>query len=112
LANGSEGNIVYAGYLIRFSLNAEVVNPSYIFAYTLSSHYWSWVNRMSRVGVQPNINAKEYGEMPLWLPDTRSAQEELVSKVEVIQTAQHALEDRCDQLKRFKRALFIEGLTS
>jgi len=103
LANGSEGNIVYAGYLIRFSLNTEVVNPSYIFAYTRSSQYWSWVRGTSRVGAQPNINAKEYGEMSLWLPETRSAQEELVRRVGAVQAAQHALEDRLAGLNALKK---------
>lgn len=110
LANGSEENMVYAGYLIRFSLNIDAINPKYMFAYTRSSHYWSWVARTCRVGVQPNINAEEYGEMPIWLPGTRSEQDSFVCKVEVNQSAMNALEERVDRLRSVKRAIFTEGL--
>lgn len=108
MATGTEHNTVYAGYLIRFSLDTDLVDPRYVFAYTRSSHYWSWVRANSRVGVQPNINAKEYGALPLWIPENRSDQKILLKRFDDIQEASQSLSDRFTGLVTIKKKVMSQ----
>ncbi len=64
----SDGDCVYAGYLIRFRPDPNKLTASFLFAFTGTSHYANWVASKQRVVAQPNINAKQYGydlEIPL-----------------------------------------------
>lgn len=53
---------IHAGYLIKFKLNRDLVNPDYIFSYTQTAAYKAWVKSKQNVVAQPNINAKQYGQ--------------------------------------------------
>ncbi|KUI48413.1 hypothetical protein AU198_20800 [Mycobacterium sp. GA-1199] len=59
---------VYAGYLIRFKLDTDRVFPPYVFRYTQSPAYRTWVSSAQRAVAQPNINAKQYAALPIPLP--------------------------------------------
>ncbi|MFC1452081.1 restriction endonuclease subunit S [Verrucomicrobiota bacterium] len=65
----SDGLCVYAGYMIRFRLDTEQVEPEFVFAFTHSSLYQSWVEATRRTGGQPNINGREYAALRLIVPD-------------------------------------------
>lgn len=58
----------YAGYLIRFVVDAEKILPDYVYILTKLSPYANWVKVTQRVTGQPNINAEEYGNLPIPLP--------------------------------------------
>lgn len=65
----SDGDCVFAGYLIRYRPNRDIVDPEYLFALTKTVRYESWVAARQNVVAQPNINAKQYGrELPIPLP--------------------------------------------
>lgn len=64
----SELPAVYAGYLIRFRLDYARVFPRYVFHFTKSPAYRRWVSSSQRAVAQPNINAKQYAELPVPLP--------------------------------------------
>ena len=76
--DGSDGDLVYAGFLIKFSLNPEIVNPRILKYFTHSSIYYDWVRSFDTGGTRGNINAKTYGNMPIVLPP-RSIQNKIVS---------------------------------
>ena len=38
-----EGNQIFAGYLIRYRLNREFINPRYLYWYTRLDEYWNWI---------------------------------------------------------------------
>ena len=59
---------IYAGYLIKYHPVESRVNPEYLFAYTHSSSYYSWVELTKKVGAQPNISATQYDELPVIVP--------------------------------------------
>ncbi|MGP5518810.1 restriction endonuclease subunit S, partial [Psychrobacter celer] len=58
----------YAGYLIRYRPNQELLLAEYLKQYCFSEYYHKWVQSQLRAGAQPNINAKEYGSMEIPLP--------------------------------------------
>jgi type I restriction enzyme, S subunit len=68
LYNITDGDCAYAGYLIRFVVNKDVLLPQYLFQYLQSNFFWNWVKRTVRTGAQPNINSKEYQSMRIPLP--------------------------------------------
>ena len=63
-----EGNQIFAGYLIRYRLNPELINPRYLYWYTRLDEYWNWVKLNQSGAAQPGINAKKYGSLQIPLP--------------------------------------------
>ncbi len=63
-----DGPCVFAGYLIRFRPNPEVALPRFVDLHTHSPAYHRWVQSVLHAGAQPNINAAEYGSLPILLP--------------------------------------------
>ena len=72
------GTFVYAGFLIKFSLDPQKVNPRILKYYTHSKPYFDWVNSFDTGATRGNINAKTYGDLELELP-SRKVQDEIVS---------------------------------
>jgi type I restriction enzyme S subunit len=72
------GTFVYAGFLIKFSLDPNKVNPRILKYYTHSKPYFDWVNSFDTGATRGNINAKTYGDMEIELP-SRKVQDKLVS---------------------------------
>ena len=68
LYQSKDGNLLYAGYLIKYSINHDKLLPNYLKGFTQSSRYWSWVKNTIRSGAQPNINANEYKSLIIPLP--------------------------------------------
>ena len=66
--DGRDGELVYAGFLIRFKLDEQKVNPKILKYYTHSKPYYDWVQSFDTGGTRGNINAKTYGDMPICLP--------------------------------------------
>jgi len=64
-----DGPCVYAGYMIRFRLDVEQVDPDFVFAFTQTSLYQGWVEANKRLGGQPNINGQEFASLQLFKPD-------------------------------------------
>ncbi|SCG82555.1 type I restriction enzyme, S subunit [Proteiniborus sp. DW1] len=66
--DGRDGKFVYAGFLIKFSLDPEKVNPKFMRYYTISTDYRNWVSSFSTGSTRGNINAQTYGSMKIKLP--------------------------------------------
>ena len=105
--DGSLGDIVYAGFLIKFSLDPQKVNPKYMKYYTLSKEYRDWVKSFSTGSTRGNINAKTYGEMKINLPSreqqnyTVEVLSSLDKKIELNNEMNKTLEEMAQAL--FKR---------
>ena len=63
-----DGRAIYAGYLIRLVPDTDIVLPDYLFWYTKTDFYSSFVSNAQRAVAQPNINAQEYGSLELLVP--------------------------------------------
>ena len=62
------GRMIFAGYLIRYRLNKKCMLPQFAFAYTHTNQYYDWVEKIKKVGAQPNISAAQYDSMPIPVP--------------------------------------------
>ena len=61
--DGSDGTLVFAGFLIKFSIDPNKVNPKYIKYYCMSDAYKGWDHSHTTGSTRGNINAKTFGEM-------------------------------------------------
>lgn len=66
---------IFAGYLIRFLINDNLIDADYLFCYCNSTLYKYWVDTIQRPAVQANINAQEFLSMPIPLPPLGKQQE-------------------------------------
>ena len=79
-----DGRAIYAGYLIRFIPNTQVVLPSYIFRYTKTAYYRAFIQSSAQAVAQPNINAQQYGSLMVPVPPL-TLQQEFADKIEAIE---------------------------
>ena len=64
----AHGRCAFAGYLIRFIPDREKLDAMFLFYYTHSYNYWRWLRSFQTEGVQPNVNAEQYSQLPVILP--------------------------------------------
>ena len=76
--DGRDGTFVYAGFLIKFSIDESQVNPRYIKHYCRSKNYWDWIAAYNTGSTRGNINAQTLASMPIMLPP-REYQDRVVS---------------------------------
>lgn len=100
----SEGRCLYAGYLIRLIPDQRQVLPDYIFYYTKTSCYKNFIASNRRVAAQPNMNARQYGELRICVPPI-DRQREFASAVQKINRQKWAVRQSLDKLELFKKAL-------
>jgi type I restriction enzyme S subunit len=87
-----DGELVYAGFLIKYSLDPSKVNPKLIKFYTHSQTYYDWIQTVDNGATRGNINAQTYASMPILLPK-REIQDKIVSILS-------SLDDKIDLLNR------------
>lgn len=69
--DGTDGEFVYAGFLIKFSIDPSKINPKYVKYYCLSNDYKGWVHSFNTGSTRGNINAQTLGCMPIPVPDKK-----------------------------------------
>lgn len=67
-----DGNVLFAGFLIRFSITKA--DPYFVFCQTFRHEYWKWVMATSMRSGQPGLNAEEYKGYEFFLPESREQQ--------------------------------------
>ena len=75
--DGTDGEFVYAGFLIKFSIDEKKINPKYIKYFCQSKQYKDWINSFNTGSTRGNINAQTLGKMPIPLIE-RKKQDALV----------------------------------
>lgn len=86
LYDHKDGELVYAGFLIKVTPDPEKLNPKLLFAYTRTQPYWNWVKVMSMRSGQPGINGNEYGSLKIPLPPTLEEQKAIATALSDIDT--------------------------
>ena len=66
--DGTDGEFVYAGFLIKFCIDPQKVNPKYVKYYCMSDAYKGWIHTFNTGSTRGNINAQTLGGMPIPLP--------------------------------------------
>jgi type I restriction enzyme, S subunit len=66
--SSKDGDCAFAGYLIRFRPDKEIIHPVFLTYYLQTQNYLAWVQSRKRVAAQPNINGAEYAALQVPLP--------------------------------------------
>jgi type I restriction enzyme S subunit len=100
------GECLFAGYLIRYRLNKDVISPRFMYYITHSDEYYDWVNVNQEAAAQPNISAKKYNLLPIKYPSL-SEQQRIVERLDSIsenvrkyEEIQRKIIAECDALKQ------------
>jgi type I restriction enzyme S subunit len=106
----NDGDLVFAGFLIRARPNPEILLPAFLTTYAATKPYWDWVRFMSMRSGQPGINGSEYAQLTLLLPPT-SEQTAIAAVLSDMDAEIDALEARRAKTRDLKQAMMQELLT-
>ncbi|UUE17043.1 restriction endonuclease subunit S [Leuconostoc mesenteroides] len=95
--DGEDGDFIYAGFLIKFSIDPGKCNPKFIKYYCQSQEYKEWVQSFNTGSTRGNINAKTFGNMPI--PYVSRKQQDLIVKT------LSALDDKIAENKKINHHL-------
>ena len=65
-------------------VNKEKINPKFLFHYTKTKFYKDWIISQQSAVAQPNFNAKQYGELSVFIPPL-SLQNQFADRIEKIE---------------------------
>ena len=62
---GDEKKVVFAGFLIKFSIDPDKVNPLYVKYFCQSNKYWNTIQEIFTGSTRPNINEKTFSMLDI-----------------------------------------------
>lgn len=92
------GPAIFAGYLIKFELQEELILPQYLLVYTKTPIFKKWIKNNQRISAQPNINCQQYLEAPIILPT-------IEKQKEIVEYAYRKQEQRIQLIEEIKNIL-------
>ena len=104
LYNEDDGITYFAGFLIKFSLNINLVIPYFIFLQTLTKEFSQWVVTNSMRSGQPGINAEEYSSYILKVPCLEE-QTKIANFLSAIDQKIEMVTQQIEQAKQWKKGL-------
>lgn len=104
----SFGECLFAGYLIRYRLEAHKVLPRFVFYYTHSNAYYDWIATNQKVTAQPNISARLYNQLVINYPDIKE-QQAIVERLDDLYSKVVKLKDNyissCNEVEKLKQSI-------
>lgn len=100
-----DGDLVFAGFLIRVRPNREILNSDLLFQYLSTEQYWRWVNFTSTRSGQPGINSNEYSSMPILLPPSIEEQKKIADCLSSLDELITSQSQKLQALKTHKKGL-------
>ncbi len=104
LYNPNDGITYFAGFLIKFSLKQDKVNPYFIFVQTLTKDFDKWVATNSMRSGQPGINAEEYSSYIFKIPCLEE-QTKIANFLSAIDQKIDVVAQQIEQAKQWKKGL-------
>lgn len=105
--DGTDGEFVFAGFLIKFSLDPSKVNPRYIKYYCQSQVYRDWIAAFNTGSTRGNINAQTLASTPISLPD-RETQDRIVKILDSLENKRRYNKQINDNLEQQAQSYFQE----
>ena len=99
-----DGITYFAGFLIKFSLNTNLVIPYFIFLQTLTKEFCQWVVTNSMRSGQPGINAEEYSSYIFKVPCLEE-QTKIANFLSAIDQKIEVVAQQIEQAKTWKKGL-------
>ena len=105
-----DGELVYAGFLIKFSINNKIAKSKFIKYIIQSKRYWDWVGVMSTRSGQPGINSNEYSSFNIQIPPIEE-QEKIASILSTVDEQIDNVDELIEKNKELKKGLMQQLLT-
>lgn len=106
----NHGELVYAGFLIKFSINLDICKSNFIKYVIQTKRYWDWVAVMSTRSGQPGINSNEYSGFLVQLPPIEE-QEKIASILSKVDKKIEEYKNKKQKLENLKKGLMQQLLT-
>ena len=106
-----DGELVFAGFLIRVKVNTKKILPKYLSYFVQTSTYWNWVHVMSARSGQPGINGNEYSSMPIAIPSLQEQEKviQILSSVDTKISLNRQLKEKLNQLEKGLMSDLLSG---
>lgn len=110
--DGSDGKFVYAGFLIKFSIDPSKINPKYVKYFCLSQQYKDWIHSFNTGSTRGNINAQTLGKMPI--PELERVKQdalvEILSSIDAKIKQNNAINENLEQqAQAYFQELFVDN---
>lgn len=105
-----DGDLVFAGFLIRFRFDPELCNVAFINYLTQTKYYSDWVNVNSQRSGQPGINSNQYCKFKVALPSI-SEQIKIVSILDKVEEKITSERTNLEKYAQLKQGLMQQLLT-
>ena len=105
-----DGELVYAGFLIKASIDPIRADSRFVFAALHTSNYWNWVATASMRSGQPGINGNEYASYQIAIPKL-TEQAYIAETLEDTDMLIHSLQKKISKKKAIKQGGMQELLT-
>jgi type I restriction enzyme S subunit len=106
-----DGELVFAGFLIRVRPDPNKLCPQYLKHFAFSLPYWNWVSVNSMRSGQPGINGREYASLLLPLPPTKAEQDAIAEALSDADALIESLEQLIAKKRQIKQGAMQELLT-
>ncbi|MFM5546014.1 restriction endonuclease subunit S [Aeromonas veronii] len=110
LYNVDDGQLVYAGFLIKISPLQKILNSSYLFQFMKTKKYWDWVLVNSMRSGQPGINGAEFASMLIPTPSINE-QTAIATILTDMDSELTALEQKLAKARDVKQGMMQQLLT-
>jgi type I restriction enzyme, S subunit len=111
LYNKNDGELVFAGFLIKASVNEASYSAKIIQLFTQTQKYWNWIAMNSMRSGQPGVNGNELSSLQLALPSDKREQDEITKIVSTCEDEIFALEEKLKKYKKVKDGMMQTLLT-
>lgn len=111
LYDPKDGQLVFAGFLIRFHPDVQRLVPAYLRFFVQTHSYWNWVKTNSMRSGQPGINSQEFASLLIPLPPTLAEQEAIAAALSDADALIEALEQLIAKKRQVKQGAMQELLT-
>jgi type I restriction enzyme S subunit len=112
--DGKYGQAAFAGYMIRATMNKNMVLPEYVYYITLGNSYQDWLNLVYSQATIQNIGANKYENFPIVCPSIEEQKQILCflnGKCTKIDSIITEMEQQIEVLKQYKTSLIAETVT-
>ncbi len=109
--DGSDGELVFAGFLIRISVNPEIIDPAFFRLYVQTKTFWRWVSANSMRSGQPGLNSRQFQDFEIGLPPTLAVQTRIAQTLTDMDAEIAALEAQAEKCRRVKTGMMQALLT-
>ena len=75
---------IYAGFLIKLSLDEKIVNPKYYWHFAQSDLFWDQANKLVSGGGQPQFNANALKQVKMPLPYPQDNNKSLIEQARIV----------------------------